>query len=74
MLQLVRQVLKNPEDKTELYLLFANQVTNSIAYPDPLSYFPFQPVLHDWCTKGRGMCNCLCHYAYKRTLAVNRKE
>ena len=23
---------------------------------DPLSYFSFQPVLHDWCSKGRGMC------------------
>ena len=23
---------------------------------DPLSYFSFQPVLHDWCIKGRGMC------------------
>ena len=22
----------------------------------PLSYFSFQPVLHDWCNKGRGMC------------------
>ena len=23
---------------------------------DPLSYFLFQPVLHDWCSKGCGMC------------------
>ena len=23
---------------------------------DPLSYFSFQPVLHDWCSKCRGMC------------------
>ena len=23
---------------------------------EPLSYFSFQPVLHDWCNKGRGMC------------------
>ena len=22
---------------------------------DPLSYFSVQPVLHDWCNKGRGM-------------------
>ena len=26
----------------------------------PLSYFSFQPVLHDWCNKGRGMCYPLC--------------
>ena len=24
---------------------------------DPLSYFSFQPVLHDWCNKGRDMCH-----------------
>ena len=23
---------------------------------NPLSYFSFQPVLHDWCNKGCGMC------------------
>ena len=23
---------------------------------DPLSYFSFQPVLHDWCNKGRSLC------------------
>ena len=23
---------------------------------DPFSYFSFQPVLHDWCNKGRIMC------------------
>ena len=23
---------------------------------DPLSYFSFKPVFHDWCNKGRGMC------------------
>ena len=23
---------------------------------DPLSYYSFQPVLHDWCHKGHGMC------------------
>ena len=27
---------------------------------DPLSYFSFQPVLHDWCNKGRGMCHLVC--------------
>ena len=23
---------------------------------DPLGYFSFQPVLHDWCNKPSGMC------------------
>ena len=27
---------------------------------DPLSYFLNQPVLHDWCNKGRGMCYPVC--------------
>ena len=26
----------------------------------PLSYFSFHPVLHDWCTKGSGMCYPVC--------------
>ena len=27
---------------------------------DPFSYFSFQPVLHDWCNKDRGMCYHVC--------------
>ena len=27
---------------------------------DPLRYFSFQTVLHDWCNKGRDMCNLVC--------------
>ena len=27
---------------------------------DPLSYFSFQPALHDWCIKDRGMCYPVC--------------
>ena len=27
---------------------------------DPLSYLSFQPVLHDWCNKERGMCYPVC--------------
>ena len=27
---------------------------------DPLSYFSFQPVRHDWSNKGRGMCYPVC--------------
>ena len=26
----------------------------------PLSYFSFQPLLHDWCNKGCGMCYPVC--------------
>ena len=27
---------------------------------DPLNYFSFQPVLHDWCNKGWGICYSVC--------------
>ena len=27
---------------------------------DPLSYFSYHPVLHDWCNKCRGMCYPVC--------------
>ena len=27
---------------------------------DQLSYFSFQPVLHDWCNKGCGICYPVC--------------
>ena len=29
-------------------------------YSPAASYFSFQPVLHDWCNKGRGMCYPVC--------------
>ena len=48
-----------------------NNSSMGILHGGPISYFSFQPVLHDWCNKGRGMCY---HGAYKRTLAANRKE
>ena len=31
---------------------------------DPLSYFSFQPVLHDWCNNGRGICNPVCNIVH----------
>ena len=53
--------------------LMVRWVVGSILYGvDPLSYVSFQPVLHDWCNKGRGMCYPVWDGAYKRTLAVNR--
>ena len=38
---------------------------------DPLSYFLLQPVLHDWCNKGRGMCYHVCEMMdIKKTLLL----
>ena len=41
----------------------------------PLSYFSFQPVLHDWCNKGRGMCHPVCGMVHiKEPLLLIEKE
>ena len=54
--------------------LMVRWVVGSILHGvDPLSYFSFQPVLHDWCKKRPWyVLSCLWDGAYKRTLAVNR--
>ena len=40
-----------------------------------LSYFSFQPVLHNWYNKGCGMCYPVCGMVHiKQTLAANWKE
>ena len=44
------------------------------SWSGPIELFLIQPVLHDWCNKGCGMLSCMWDGAYKRTLAVNRKE
>ena len=42
---------------------------------DPLSYFSFQPLLHDWCNKGRGMCYPVCRMMHiKEPLLLIRKS
>ena len=41
--------------------LMVRWVVGSILHGvDPLSYFSFQPVLHDWCNKGYGMYYPVC--------------
>ena len=34
------------------------------ATPSLVSYFSFQPVLHDWCNKGRGICYPVCRMVH----------
>ena len=42
---------------------------------DPLSYYSFQPVLHDWCNKGRGMYYSVCGMMHiKDPLLLIEKE
>ena len=43
------------------HLLMVWWVVGSILHGvDPLNYFLFQPVLHNWCNKGCGMCYPVC--------------
>ena len=71
--QLLFSVLDERDSSEVEHSLMVQWVVGSILHRvDPLSYFSFQPVLHDWCNKGRGMLSCVWDGAYKRTLAVNR--
>ena len=56
--------------------LMVRWVVGSILHGvDPLSYFSFQPVLHDWCNKGRGMCYPVCGMVHiKETLLLIDKS
>ena len=37
---------------------------------DTLSYFSFQPVLHNWCNKGLGMCFPVCGMVHIKDDAI----
>ena len=42
---------------------------------EPLSYFSFQSVLHDWYNKGSGMCYPVCGMMHiKEPLLLNGKS
>ena len=45
-----------------IQMLFAYLLS---CFREPLSYFLFQTVLHDWCNKGHGMCYPVWYEAYK---------
>ena len=40
--------------------VFAHGAMDRSFMVDPLSYFSFQPVIHDWRNKGCGICNPVC--------------
>ena len=49
-----------------------NQLLNMV---DPLSYISFQPVLHNWCNKGSGVCYPVCGMVHiKESLLLIRKN
>ena len=50
-------------------------VVGSILHGVELGYFSFQPVLHDWCYKGCGMCYPVCGMVHiKEPLLLIRKS
>ena len=56
-------------------LLTVRWVIGSIPYCGPIEIFSFEPVLHDWCNKGRGMCYPVCGIVHiKEPLLLIKKE
>ena len=47
------------KNKCQIYFIIPLVPFKTTIY-NPLSYFSFQPVLHDWCNKGCGVCYPVC--------------
>ena len=45
---------------THIHVISCNGSSDQSFMVDPLSYFLFQPVLHEWCNKGCGMYDLVC--------------
>ena len=60
-LDMVKDRSVRKETRCHHYVSYSFQLAAWILHGvDPLSYFSFQPVLHDWCNKGHGMCYPVC--------------
>ena len=51
-------------------LVSLNRTNIGRQYMIPLSYFSFQPVLHDWCYKRRGMCYPVYEMVYIKDICL----
>ena len=50
-------------------------VRSVVGWGGPVEQLSFQPVLHDWCNKGRGMCYPVCGMVHiKKTLLLIDKS
>ena len=55
--------------------LWCNGSSDRSFMVDPLGYVSFQPVPHDWCNKGLGMCYSVCGMAHiKEPLLLIRES
>ena len=43
-----------------MILLYPNVCLFVLCHGGPIELFHVQPLLHDWCNKGRGMCHPVC--------------
>ena len=55
-------------------LFIYSSILSSSLKVDPLSYFSFQPLLHDLCNKGHGMCYPVWMVHVKQPLLLIRKS
>ena len=68
-------MVKDHSDNERKLAAATTWATLRLALVDPLSYFSFQPVLHDRCNKGRGMCYPACGKVHiKKTLLLFGKS
>ena len=44
--------------------VYGLKILPCLDWDHPLRYFSFQPVLHNWCNKGCGMCYPVCGMAH----------
>ena len=61
------ELCSNSKFNISFYLCYGASSDRSFMV-DPLGYFSFQPVLHNWCNKGRGMC----HPVYVESGSLNK--
>ena len=54
--------------------VFAHGATGRRIDPSWWTHFLFQPVLHDWCNKGCGMCYPVCGMMHIKTLLLTGKS
>ena len=65
-------LISPPPPSSSVVLLY---IHSALYFTNPLSYFSFQPVLHDWCNKGRGMCYPVCGMVHiKEPLLLKEKS
>ena len=57
---LLKNVAISNSSEVERSLMVQWVIRSILHGVDPLSYFSFQPVLHDWCNKGPDMCYPVC--------------